>query len=319
MQDEKSSILVVDDENTDLDVINNILKSEYTVYVAKTGEMALRRAMSDHPDLILLDIMLPDMSGYEVLKRLKCYEATRMTPIIFITGLGTPADEERGFLLGAVDYITKPFNHSIVKARIRNHMKIVRQMRTVERLGTIDVLTELLNRRGFWEHLGAEGETAANAGKPISILCIDVDSFHQYNETYGHLQGDILLQTLAKTFARQTRQFVDLAARVGGDEFAVFMPGLDLAAAVEAAEALRQTVEVMEISSMGTMTTQATISIGVAAGVLQQGKDIFEVLAEADREMERAKREGNQVCSGSAEWSTAVAFGEGLMKLYENH
>jgi diguanylate cyclase (GGDEF)-like protein len=319
MQDEKSSILVVDDENTDLDVINNILRSEYTVYVAKTGEMALRRAMSDHPDLILLDIMLPDMSGYEVLRHLKECDETRMIPIIFITGLSNPADEERGFLLGAVDYVTKPFNSSVVKARIRNHMKIVRQMRTVERLGTIDVLTEILNRRGFWEHLGAEGDTAANEGKVLSVLSIDVDGFRQYNETYGHLQGDILLQTLAKAFARQTRQFIDLVARVGSDEFAVLMPGVELAPAVEAAEALRLAVELLEISSMGEMTTQATVSVGVASRVPAHGKDAFEILAEAGREMERAKAEGNRVCSGSSEWSKAVAIGEGLMKIYENH
>jgi diguanylate cyclase (GGDEF)-like protein len=318
MQDEKSSVLVVDDENTDLDVINNILKGEYVIYVAKTGEMALRRALNDHPDLILLDIMLPDMSGYEVLKRLKECDATRMIPIIFITGLGAPADEERGFLLGAVDYVTKPFNHSVVKARIRNHMKIVHQMRTVERLGTIDVLTEILNRRGFWEHLGAEGEVAAKENKVISILSIDVDAFRQYNETYGHLQGDILLQTLARVFSKQVRQFIDLVARVGADEFAVFMPGVELSAAVEMAEAMRQTVELLEISSMGSMATQATVSIGVASRIPAHGKDAFEILAEAGREMERAKGEGNKVCSGSSDWAMAVAIGEGLMKIYEN-
>jgi diguanylate cyclase (GGDEF)-like protein len=178
-------------------------------------------------------------------------------------------------------------------------MKTVQQMRTIELLGTIDALTEIANRRFFDERLATEWERAICKEKTLSILSLDVDLFKQYNDTYGHLQGDVLLQTLVKVFPQHIRDEIDLAARIGGEEFAIILPDTELAEAVAVAEEIRQAVEVMEISSVGSMDTQITISIGVAARKPKIGDDLLEVLDEADKELYRAKNQGrNQVCSG---------------------
>ena len=295
---EKGRILIVDDDKANLDVLNHILKNEYTVYVAKTGEMAIRRAVTDQPDLILLDIIMPDMSGYEVLSELKERDSTRSIPVIFITGLSSVADEERGFLLGAVDYIVKPFNNSIVKARIRTHMKTLQQMRTIERLGTIDPLTEVANRRYFDEYLAVEWEKAILEEKSLGIISIDVDLFKQYNDTYGHLQGDVLLQTIAKVFFRHLRNENDIVARIGGEEFIFILPDTELEEATALAEEIRYAVEVMVIPNMGHLATHTTVSIGVAAKRPKEGDDVRELLELADKELYRAKDAGrNHVCS----------------------
>ncbi len=296
-EETKFSILIVDDEKTNLDVLNHILKNEYTIYVAKSGEMAIKRAVDDRPDLILLDILMPDMSGYEVLKELKENDVTRDIPVIFITGLASAADEEKGFLLGAVDYITKPFNNAIVKSRVRTHLKTVQQMRTIERMGMIDALTEIPNRRSFDEKISVEWKRAIREGETISILSVDADCFKQYNDTYGHLQGDILLQTLAKVFVSVLKRPTDFVARVGGEEFEIILPSTELKGAANIAEEIRQGVEKMEIPSMGNDATNITVSIGVAARKPKNGDDYIELLDEADRELYRAKNQGrNCVC-----------------------
>ena len=217
MSDEPSySILVVDDDKSSIDVLNRILRPMYTVYVAKTGAMALRRAREDKPDLILLDIVMSDMSGFGVLSELKQSPETRAIPVICITGLNDAKDEEKAFFLGAADYITKPFNNAIVKARVKNQMDAIRHIRTIERLGLIDALTDLPNRRCFDNQIALEWSRATREGTPISLLMIDVDRFKHYNDTYGHPQGDVALQAVARVLAASLHRRTDLAARFGG-------------------------------------------------------------------------------------------------------
>ncbi|MCL2254288.1 MAG: diguanylate cyclase [Lachnospiraceae bacterium] len=294
----KDRILIVDDEKVNLDALNHILKNEYTVYVAKTGAMAIARAEQDKPDLILLDIVLPDMSGYDVLKELKENINTKAIPIIFITELNNVSDQERGFLLGAADFITKPFSNAIIKARVRTHLKSAKQMRTIEQLCTMDPLTEIANKSQFDEFLAAEWEKAVRDNKPISILNIDLDLFKQYNDTYGYLQGDVLLQSLVQVLVAHIRPEIDLAARIGGEEFAVILLDTDLTAATVMAEEICLAASIKEIPSMGYSATQMTVSIGVAVKTPNADDDIREFLEEADRKLKKAKSFGrNQVCT----------------------
>ncbi|MCL2718040.1 MAG: diguanylate cyclase [Lachnospiraceae bacterium] len=296
---QKNKILIVDDDKANLDVLNHILKNDYTVYVAKSGEMAVKRAVSDQPDLILLDIIMPDMSGYDVLKVLKEDETTKSIPIIFITALNSSADEERGFLLGAVDYIVKPFNNSVLKARIRIHIKALEQARAIENFGTADVLTEIANRRQFDERLACEWDEALRNQKSLSLLSIDIDMMQQYNQTYGYLQGDVLLQTIAKEFYRFLRSEDDLVARTGGEEFAFILPDTDLKTATDLAREIHHAVEIMEIPSMGTLTTQITVSIGIATKTPTAGEEALILLEEANKELSRAQDAGgNQIMVG---------------------
>lgn len=143
MGEQKSSILIVDDEKSNLDVLNHVLRSHYTVYVAKSGAAALKRAEADKPDLILLDVIMPDISGFDVIRQLKSDPGTRDIPVIFITGLTSIEDEEKGLSLGAVDFIAKPFHHPLVMARVRNHLRLVRQDRLIRNLCLLDPLTEI--------------------------------------------------------------------------------------------------------------------------------------------------------------------------------
>ncbi|MDR1099999.1 MAG: diguanylate cyclase, partial [Treponema sp.] len=262
----KNSILVVDDEKSNLLMLNNILSAEFSVFTAKSGEEALSRIAEDPPDLILLDILLPGIDGFEVLKRLKASPETRNIPVIIITGLQSDANEEKGLLLGAVDYITKPFKNAIIMARVKTHIQIVRQFRIIERLGLIDPLTDIPNRRCFDDRIGIEWRRAIRDEKPVSFLMMDLDKFKNYNDTWGHPQGDTLLKTVAQIFTGAARRPGDLAARIGGEEFGVLLSNTDITGALKVAEEIRSRTENARIfTADGKTETGITISIGVAS------------------------------------------------------
>lgn len=290
-------ILIVDDEKSNLEILSKILQSNHTVYIAKSGETALMRAEKDNPDLILLDIVMPDMDGFEVLSRLKGSDTTRHIPVIFITGLDSVKDEERGFFLGAVDYITKPFHASLVKARVETHLKIVKQMRTIERFGLTDALTELPNRRSFDNQLNIEWGRAARENKPISLLMMDLDNFKIYNDTYGHPQGDVLLRTVAKIFVSTLKRTTDLVFRWGGEEFTVLLPDTDLRGAMTVAEKIRANVEAAIIMRLDNgEPTRVTISIGVESADKFSDISTEDFLLASDKALYTAKESGrNQV------------------------
>lgn len=287
------SILIVDDERSNLDVLMHILKPDYGVRIAKSGTSALKVARDCQPDLILLDVIMPDMTGFEVLKDLKESDLTRHIPVIFVTGLARVEDEERGFQAGAVDYIVKPFNPSIVKARVNTHLKIIKQMRTIERLGMIDALTDIANRRSFDNQFSIEWRRAMREGSSIGLLVIDADHFKQYNDAHGHPQGDLMLQTLARSLAGSLHRSTDLAARIGGEEFAVILPGTDLAGALLVAETMRMRIGDTTVPCQHCgRDTSLTISIGAAAmtPTVEDKPDVL--MARADAKLYEAKMGG---------------------------
>lgn len=286
------SILIVDDEKSNIDVLSHILKETYTVYVAKNGRNAIKMARAYSPDLILLDIIMSDISGFEVLAELKSQDVTWAIPVIFITGLDSVVDEEKGLDLGAVDYITKPFHRSIVKARVRTHLKIVEQMGMIERLSMMDALTNIPNRRSFNDQLNREWGRAIRDGTPISLLMIDVDRFKIYNDTYGHLQGDVLLQAISKVFEQLVKRSTDCISRWGGEEFAVLLPGIGFHAAMELAERLRAKVEELIIPCDDGSPTYTTISIGVNTESPEPGRPVAGFVSRADEALYEAKESG---------------------------
>jgi diguanylate cyclase (GGDEF)-like protein len=294
---DKPTILIVDDERLNLAVLNRILSPDYSIITAKNGEAAIRLATSERPSLILLDIILPDTNGFDVLKALKENPETMGIPVIFITGLDGDADEERGFIMGAVDYIKKPFKNAIVKARIRTHMQIVLQMKAIERLGLTDPLTNMPNRRKFDDRISMEWRRAIREKKPISLLMMDIDKFKLYNDTYGHPQGDRMLQAAARIFIRRVRRPADLPARLGGEEFAMLLPDTKLAAASSIAEDIRAEMQALRVPTADeSAMTGATISIGIASAIPKEGNSMIEFIAMADENLYRAKARGrNQV------------------------
>ena len=295
----RPSILIVEDVHTDIDVLNHILKNHYTVFVTKTGKSAIEKAISDRPDLILLDIILPDMTGFAVLKALKESSETRDIPVIIITGISNVQYEEKGLVLGAVDYITKPFHNTVVLARIKMHLQIIRYIQTIARLGVIDTLTELPNRRGFDKQIAVEWARLIREKGPLSLLKIDIDHYKDYNEKFGRPQGDVLLQTVAATIFHSFRRPADLVARIHDDEFAVLLPKTELSGAVAVAEEVRAKIEKTTVASIeGGDGTSATVSIGVASAFPDSVDNLDVFLSSVDHLLAEAKAQGgNRVVS----------------------
>ena len=286
------TILITDDEKFNLEILANILSPNYNVLIARNGERALDLAKQNAPDLILLDVIMPGMSGFDVITKLKDSEDTVNIPVIFITGLTDSTEEEKGFFLGAVDYIAKPFNKSIVKARVNTHIKIVDQMRTIERIGLIDPLTKILNRRGFENSFTLYWGSAIREQKQISFMIMDIDKFKNYNDTYGHNQGDVALRSFAETASNSINRANDFIARWGGEEFVIVLPNTDSEGAKEVAEHVRENVEALIIPTEDGETTQVTVSIGISTIIPTPETDSKEFLNMADQALYKAKESG---------------------------
>jgi len=219
-------VLVADDEATNVLVITHALKPDFDVIQASSGDEALARVAAGGIDLLLLDVMMPGLDGFEVCRRLKAEPETAAIPIIFVTALEDSAEETLGFEIGAVDYITKPIRPAIVRARVRTHVELKRSRDMLEHLALIDPLTGVSNRRHFGSVLDAEWRRAYRAKSWLSLALIDVDLFKQFNDRYGHLAGDDRLRAIAGALSQTFRRAGDMIARYGGEEFAVVLPGL---------------------------------------------------------------------------------------------
>jgi diguanylate cyclase (GGDEF)-like protein len=220
-------VLVVDDQPANVRVMGEVLRDHYDVYFATTGAKALEVALVNEVDLILLDVVLPDLDGFEVCARLKSDDRTKDIPVIFVTAREEVSDEARGFDAGGVDYITKPIRPPVVIARVRNHLELKHARDLLESLASIDGLTGIANRRRFDDCLEREWKRCARDGTPFSLALADVDHFKQYNDVHGHARGDDCLRTLARSLASLTRRPADLAARYGGEEFGLIFPGTE--------------------------------------------------------------------------------------------
>jgi diguanylate cyclase (GGDEF)-like protein len=294
----KKQILVVDDDRSNIVVLNHILKPTYSTLAAINGKAAIDIARTAIPDLILLDIVMPDMSGFEVLAELKREESLRRVPVIFITALDGTEDEEKGLALGAVDYITKPFRNPIVKARVKTHLQMMEYVQEIERFGKTDTLTGLPNRRSFDERISIEWSRAMREKESLSLFMIDADDFKFYNDKYGHVQGDVLLQTIAEVFSKTIRRSGDFVARWGGEEFTVLLPNTNLKMAVNLAEQMRANVENKVIPLPDGTATFTTVSIGVCSEIPTVGSIVNNFIVKADKLMYTAKESGkNMVCS----------------------
>lgn len=298
MNNEKSAILIVDDISSNIQVLANALQADYRIKVATSGQRALEICRSESPpDLILLDIMMPDMDGYEVCRELKSDAETSSIPIIFVTALSEVSDEEKGLNLGAVDYITKPFHLPIVKVRVRNHLNLKLKTDLLEEMSHIDGLTHIANRRNFDEVLDKEARRVARIAQPISLIMLDIDFFKLFNDNYGHGLGDECLMQVAKAMREVIKRPNDLLARYGGEEFAVILPETPLEGALKVAEELRLAVEALAFPhAYSEVSDSVTISLGVASNLFDQQISIDKVLKQADQALYRAKELGrNQV------------------------
>ncbi|MGY0829710.1 diguanylate cyclase [Azospirillum brasilense] len=303
MTDARSKILVVDDIPSNVHVLSRILKDDHDIYFATDGAKALELAQSRLPDLVLLDIMMPGMDGYEVCSRLKAEPVTRDIPVIFISAKSEVEDETYGLEVGAIDFISKPISPPIVKARVRNHLLLKRQTDLLRTLSFNDGLTGIANRRRFDEVMLREWRRCGRAQLPLSLIMLDVDQFKPYNDHYGHQAGDECLRAVAQLLAEQMMRPGDLTARYGGEEFVCLLPETDEDGAVQVAERLRRTVAERRLPhAVSHVADHITISLGVATArpTLDDTPDRLSQLA--DGLLYEAKRAGrNRVCSGGVE------------------
>ena len=294
MEFKKPTILVVDDMTTTLLLLHDLLKDTYEVKIAKSGTKALEILESPNDiDLILLDIEMPDINGYDVCKRIKNNETIKNIPIIFITGRTSQEDEEYGLNLGAIDYITKPFNKAIVKLRIKNYLNLKIKNDMLEKLSMYDGLTNIRNRRFFDETFEKTFSEIKRDKKSLAVLMIDIDFFKPYNDNYGHGQGDETLRKVAKALEKTIKRASDFVARYGGEEFVILLKDINKDGVEAVANNLLNAVRELKIThEFSKIENYVTVSIGVS--YYNSSSDItkLELLLKADETLYSVKNSG---------------------------
>jgi diguanylate cyclase (GGDEF)-like protein len=298
IQAKKRKVLIVDDMPINIQVLAGALKADYHVKVATSGEKAIQIAFSeDAPDLILLDIMMPEMDGYEVLRRLKESDRTQNIPVIFVTAKGEVEDEQKGLELGAVDYIAKPFHPSIVQARVKTQMNLIHKTEMLEKMVSLDGLTHIPNRRRFDEVLEKEWRRARRNALPLTLIMCDIDYFKSVNDNYGHATGDDYLKLVAIRLESLLERGSDFVARYGGEEFAVLLPEVDAKGAVTMSEKIKTQIESLGIEhSFSPVSDRLTLSLGAATLVPTEADAVVDLVKAADKMLYDAKEAGRNQC-----------------------
>lgn len=301
MRGPRQTILIIDDTPVNIRILSELLVDNYEILFSTSGIDGLQRAQADRPDLILLDIMMPGMDGYEVCRRLKADPATEQIPVIFVTALGQEADEAKGLQIGAIDYITKPISPPIVKARVQNHLKLKRYQDMLSDLALLDGLTGIPNRRRFDEALQLEWHRARRNNSSLSLLMIDIDFFKLYNDHYGHLAGDDCLRSVAHAMEQVMQRGGDLLARYGGEEFACILADTATDGARSVADRIIRSVVELAIPHVASpVAPHVTVSIGFCTIQPDSSHTCDQLVACADRNLYRAKQAGRNrvhVCS----------------------
>ncbi|WP_303850122.1 diguanylate cyclase [Seleniivibrio woodruffii] len=300
----KTLILIVDDNQQNLKVLGNILRenTKYGLAFAMNGFEALDFISTTKPDMVLLDVMMPDMDGYEVCRQIKKDPKTANIPVIFITAKTEAEDAVLGFEAGGVDYISKPFHETELLMRIRTHLdlKLSRDMleeknrelqgayETIEKLALTDSLTGLANRRSIMNQLAVEVSRCDRNGGFFSLIMCDIDFFKRVNDTYGHDTGDYVLRNVADVMRANLRQ-QDIVSRWGGEEFLIMLPLTELEKAVSVAEKLREAIKSTEMSFAGE-NFRVTMTFGVSG--YDKGMGIEHSIKKADDALYTGKQTG---------------------------
>jgi diguanylate cyclase (GGDEF)-like protein/hemerythrin-like metal-binding protein len=315
---EPEKILVVDDTPMNLEVLLGILEHEYDLSFATSGPQALDLlALGARPDLILLDVMMPGMDGYEVCAALKANPATRDIPVIFVTAKTDADSETQALKAGGVDFIHKPVNGAVVRARVRLHLELKQTLKhlqhthqelldayaKLERMASTDTLTGAWNRQRLDEAVTAEMERLNRYGHPLSLMILDIDHFKKINDNFGHVTGDRVLLELVAT-VRSTLRAMDSLTRWGGEEFVVLNPNTPLLSATMMADRLREVIAKAIFSSVG----QITVSIGVAECLPGEAWEHW--LNRADAALYRAKTGGRNQVQLAPERPEQIGLGE---------
>jgi diguanylate cyclase (GGDEF)-like protein len=285
-------ILVIDDELIHRQMLSSLLQHDGEVFTVADGATALELVFTQPVDLILLDMVMPDVRGDEVMRQLRSHPATRDIDIVIISSRNDVEDEETGFLMGAIDYVTKPFYPTIVQARIRNVLRLIQQRRLLDQLAYLDGLTGIPNRRKFEQVIENEWTRHQHTAQPLSLAILDVDHFKRFNDTFGHARGDDVLQAVAASIRDMLRRTGDFAARLGGEEFVLVFSGADAQSSTIMAENVRQAMEQIELP-----VGKITVSIGGITLIPEGQYSLEQAMETADQLLYEAKQSGrNRVC-----------------------
>lgn len=286
---ESMTIMIVDDTKENISVLRKTLAAiGCKISVALDGEKALDLIPKLKPDLVLLDVMMPGIDGYEVCRRLKKDEELSNIPIIFISAKGEIEDIIGGFEAGAVDFIMKPFRQEEVLARVKTHLTLSAALKKLLHDSETDPLTGLYNRRTFLKKIENEAMRFKRSKKPFALLFGDIDFFKKINDTYGHLAGDDILIKISQLLNTEKRE-IDQVARWGGEEFLILLPETDLKGAVQLGNKIREKISAQAIT-YEEQEIHVTMSFG--ASNYSEGLPIDKIIDIADQRLYLAKESG---------------------------
>lgn len=285
-------ILIIDDSRLYAVQLKSILEDEYEITIASTGEEGLMYASTGTFSLVLLDVVMPGMDGFTLLKKLQEEVITQSVPVILVTSLSDIEDEQHGLVLGAVDYITKPFHPLIVKARVNTHIKLYNYRKQVEHQSRTDQLTGIANRRQHDDYSAVKWGEATRLQVPFSICMFDIDHFKAFNDTYGHPAGDKVIIHVARTISSYLQRSTDFVARYGGEEFVAFLMGDASGKAFKYLKKIRRAVEDLHIPHSPSVAEFVTVSVGGITLVPQAGDSYDFYLKIADSMLYDAKNFG---------------------------
>lgn len=285
-------ILIVDDSVPQAAKLRSILEDDYEITVAHRPEEGLALASKGNFSLILLDVVMPGMDGFTLLKKLQEEIITQSVPVILITGLSDAQNEQTGLILGAVDYIVKPFNPMIVKARVNTHVKLYSYRKQIELQSQTDQLTGVANRRQYETYSVQKWKESVRLQVPFSICMFDIDHFKVYNDTFGHPAGDKVIAAVAKTASARLRRSTDFFARYGGEEFVAFLVGDGSDKAFSHLKSIRQAIEDLHIPHDPSVSQWVTASIGGITVIPKEDLSFELVLKTADAMLYDAKKAG---------------------------
>ncbi|MCL1876095.1 MAG: diguanylate cyclase [Synergistaceae bacterium] len=286
-------ILIIDDNMLYLSTLEMTLNSEYEVITSRDGRNALKLAKENSPTIILLDVVMPVMDGFEVLEALKRTPETKYIPVILITSLSDPDNEEVGLKLGASDYIYKPFSPGVIRARVKNQVDLFLMRKTIESIAITDALTNINNRRSLDIRSEVEFTRAKREETLLSAAFVDIDDFKNYNDYYGHLEGDEVLKTIANTIIESLSRKTDFAARFGGEEFVVLLPNTPIEGGEKILQKVCSSIEELAIPhNRSTVSSVVTVSAGGATLIPKRGDESKKLIGMADKMLYVAKRAG---------------------------
>ena len=294
-------VLVIDDSLVQAEYLKLILQDEYDVTVCQTGADGFLQAMSGEYSLIFLDVVMPDIDGFMLLRKLQGTVQTKYTPVILITSLSDVQHEEKGLTLGAVDYISKPFSPVIIKARANTHIKLHRYQMQFRQQAMVDELTGVANRRHYEDESRAKWREAVRLGLPFSLCMLDIDKFKVYNDTFGHPSGDKVISTVAQTISSHLQRATDFFGRYGGEEFVAILLGNEAESAYNFFKTIRQAVEDLHLPHNPTVSEWVTVSVG-GVTLVPKESDLYDTyLKIADIMLYDAKRFGKNMVVWSDE------------------